>query len=258
MAWSILLGILFVAGTVGLTLAAYTLMRCLALAAGDFGTKELAGSVASGVSALHGLILALVFAQEMIDYQQLRYENTVEANAVADIYYDIERYDPAGARPVQDMLYSYVKAVTDEEWDRLGATGRLSPGAWVRWDEAYNAILNLSPGNDRQRSLRDNMLARVHAVAETRVERENHAGASVSMLFWFAAVAGVVCIALAYYSYPPKRVNLWLVSLYGAFTGLVLFFIYAFENPYSAPGRMAPDAHIRLIEQLDRARGASG
>ena len=257
MAWSILLGILFVAGTGGLTLATYALMRRFALAAGDSETKELAGSVAGRISALHGLILALVFAQEMIEYQQLKYENSVEANAIADIYFDIERYDPAEARLVQDILYSYVKSIAGEEWDQLGATGRLSPGTWGQWDEAYNAILNLAPGNDRQRSLRDNMLARIHAVSDTRVERENHAGASVSMLFWFAAIAGVLFIALAYYSYPPKRVNLWLVSLYGAFTGLVLFFIYAFENPYSAPGRMAPDAHIRLLEQLDRARGVS-
>ena len=44
------------------------------------------------ISALHALILALVFAQEMSEYQQLKLESAAETNALADIYFDAGRY----------------------------------------------------------------------------------------------------------------------------------------------------------------------
>ena len=246
-------GFLFVAGTATLTLVTYGVMRAIA-GAPEGHTKELAGSVVFRISALHGLILALVFAQEMVEYQQLKFESAVESNAIADVYFDADRYGMDKKSEIQDVLFTYVQTVIGEEWDHLGATGRLLGKGWGEWDAAYDAILNLTPANDRQRSLRDHMLSQIHVIAEARVKRENHGANSISILFWAAATSGVIFIALAYYAFPPTRVNLTLIALFGAFTGLILFFIYAFENPYSPPGTLRPAAYERLLAQLEDAR----
>lgn len=248
------LGILFVAGAAGLTLLGYGLMRAVAGEPRESQTKDLAGSVVFRISALHGLILALVFAQEMVEFQQLKYESAVEVNALADVYFDADRYGTKSERVIQDAVYSYVNTVISEEWDHLGQTGRVSGKAWGEWDIAYNAALNLAPTNDRERSLRDHMLSQIHVIAETRVKRENHGSATVDMMFWFAAISGVIFIALAYYTFPRSRVNLTLIGLFGGFTGLILFFIYAFQNPYSPPGTFRPAAYERLLAQLDDSR----
>lgn len=97
------------------------------------------------------------------------------------------------------------------------------------------------------------MLDRIHLVSETRVKRENHADNAISRMFWFAALAGVVLIALAYFPYPVVRHNIALIAMFGAFTGLVLFFIYAFSNPFSPPGEIGPEPYLRLIEQIERS-----
>ena len=253
--WSeILVGVVIVLGTVALTLTCYFGTRYIAGGEPEGHTKELASSVIFRLTALHGLILALVFAQEMIQYQQIKADNAIEANAVADVYFDADRYNTPLRANIQDPLYDYVRLVIGEEWQSLGDKATLSPKAWGEWDAAYNVILNLAPQTERQKLLRDHMLNRIHAMSETRVKREAHAAEGVNLLFWLAAMVGVVFIALAYYPYPPRLHNLILMSIFGAFTGIIVFFIYAFSNPFNEPGALHPTAFQQLLVELKEAR----
>ena len=206
----------FIVGTALLTVLCYLAARWLAGGDPEPPTKDLAGSVIFRVSALHGLIVALVFAQEMGEYQLLKIDSTIEANALADVYFDARRFDAETASQVQDPVNAYLDLVVTREWDHLGTERRLFGPAWGEWDKAYEAILNLEPSDKRQESLRAHMLDRIHLVSESRVKRENHAENTLSGMFWFAALAGVVVIALAYYSYPVTRHNLTLIALFGA------------------------------------------
>jgi hypothetical protein len=244
------IGCAFVGGTVLVTLASYFLMRWITGGDPEAHTKDLASSVIFRVAALHGLILALVFAQEMFDYQQIKSDGTMEANAVADVYFDAGRYGSESRTDIQKGLAKYLRIVIEDEWSSLASTGRLSQAAWDQWDAVYNKVLDLNPSSKRQESLRDNMLSRLHTIGEKRDRRENEGDDQLSSLFWLAAVSGVIFIALAYFPYPPQRHNLILICLFGLFTGVVVYFIYAFENPYSPPGAIAPTPFIRLYQQL--------
>jgi hypothetical protein len=150
---------------------------------------------------LHGLILALVFAQEMFSYQQLRLQTATEANAIADIYFDAGRYGDAEKVPIQKELNEYIRVVVDKEWQELGETDRLAPEAWAQWDDAYRAVLDLVPANPRQQSLRSHMLDRIYLISDSRTKRESTVADSMNAIFWFAALSGVIFIALAYYPF---------------------------------------------------------
>lgn len=253
-----LLGALFVFGTVALTLAAYFLMRLIMGGEAEGHEKELASSVIFRISALHGLILALVFAQEMVEYQQLKYEMATEAGAIADIYYDAARYGEGFKAPIQQAISAYVSQVIDGEWQSLADKGRLSNEAWAFWDKAYQHALNLVPADKRQESLRSQMLERLHDVSQSRTKRESNVADSIDSIFWFAALSGVIFIALAYYAYPPRRRNLLLLCLFGAYTGIILFLIYAFSNPYQPPAALAPGPLERVQEQINASPATGG
>ena len=250
MVLGIFIGSIFVGGTIALTLACYFLMRWMSGNEHENHERDLASSVVFRVSALHGLILALVFAQEMFSYQQLRLQTATEANAIADIYFDAGRYGDTEKVKIQKELSDYIRVVIDKEWRGLGETNRLSPEAWTQWDEAYRAILDLVPTNPRQQSLRNHMLDRIYLVSESRTKRESTVADALSGIFWFAAISGMIFIALAYYSYPPTRRNVVLISLFGAYTGVILFLIYAFSNPYMQPAELSPGPFLRLQEQI--------
>ena len=237
----------FVLGTILLVLATYFAMRALLAHLIDEDTRDLASSVALRIAALHGLILALVFAQELLRYQSVERTVTKEATAVADIYHDIDRYGDDPKHDIRTALTTYLRVAAGDEWDSLGEEAKLLPVGW-QWREAvYQALLDLEPETRRQELLREHMLEDIQTIAATRQAREASAQALINPLFWLAAIGGVILVAASYFSFPPKPVNLVLISLYGAFTGLIMLLIYGMANPFSHPGAMNPNAFEQLL-----------
>lgn len=241
------LALLFVAGTASVALTVYFIAR--RLVGGDVGveTETLAGSVIFRVSALHGLILALVFAQELVDYNQLQTNVVREATAIADIFHDIRRYGAENEAEVRAALSDYARVVAGDEWRRLADRRVLSGEGWRLREVVYQAVLDLVPDTPRREALRDHMLAKVQLVAEMRQERENNALHTVSPLFWIAALTGIVLVTVPYFIFSPTRLHVALLSVYGGFSGLIMFVIYAFSDPFDAPGALPPTAFERLL-----------
>ncbi len=243
-------GLLFILGTIGIAWIAYFGMRALAAPKIEGETRDLAGSVIFRVAALHGLILALVFAQEMLDYQQIRSSLVEEATAIADVYHDIRRYgaDIETETKMLDALSRYVRLIVDTEWEQLASEEMLTVEGWELREIVYVAILDLIPATSRQQDLRSHMLEKIQSIAEFRQKRENMAVHGISGLFWFAAFAGVVLVSMPYFVFAPNTLNLILLSMYGAFTGIAMLMIFAFSDPFSHPGRLSPVAFERLLD----------
>ena len=149
----------------------------------------------------------------------------------------------------------------------LGATGRLSGDAWARWDAAYEIALDLETGTARQDSLRAAMLADLDEISRMRDRRESHSLEQKVAPFWFAALSGVVLISVAYFSFPPTTLHLVLLSVFGAYTGIFLFLIYSFSDPFSPPAALTPAAlersqaitpGIRCRNRTTRTRRSTG
>lgn len=247
-------GLIFVVSAVTLSLGSYVLARWAAGRGSYERHKEMAGAMVSRIAALHGLIIALVFAQEMAAYQRLETQTAAEASAIADIYNDAARYDAALLKPVQENMREYLRVVVDSEWTQLGAGRGLNDTAWAAWATAYDQVLNLEPASPRQTSLRDHMLASLHAISSSRDMRAAEAATSVAHFFWIAALSGVVLIAIGHYIYPPERHNLLLLALFSAYTGAILFLIFGFSNPYSPPAALHPAPLQALADKLLAAR----
>ncbi|WP_165978933.1 hypothetical protein [Antarcticimicrobium luteum] len=238
---------MFAVGTAGLVLAIYFLARAgLARHVRD-ETRELAGSVVFRISALHGLIRALVFAQETVGRYNLEQETIHEASALTDLYFDIDRHGSDRREEMRAELRAYAETVYGAEWAQLGETGRLSGAAWGQWEKVYDIALDLQVDTPRQESLRSAMLADLEEIAKMRDNRESHGFSGNLVPFWFAAVSGVVLISFSYFFFSPLPLNLLLLSMFGAYTGIVLFLIYAFSNPFSAPGVLEPVAVERFL-----------
>ena len=210
-------------------------------------TKDLAASVLFRVASLQGLILALVFAQELEEYSEIRSDLVAEATAVADIFNDIRRYDTPRMDEVRTTLAAYVRHVVDEEWPTLSSAGQLSAQGWQYREEVYQTVLDLMPETPRQEALRAHMIESAQRIAELRQQRENDAVRGLSPLFWFAALVGTVCVAVPFFTFAPTVLNLALLSLYGGYTGVVMSVIFAFSDPFAQPGALAPTAFTQLL-----------
>ena len=250
---SVLSAFLVVVTSCALALLPYALARKMLLRRTDEHTKDLAGSVIFRISALHSLILALVFAQELLNYNEARNTITREAALVGDVYYDLQRYGESKTKSARNDLVEYTKIVLSREWETLAAGARLDDEAWRKWEAAYTKILQLSPETPREEALKGIMLERIREVSDLRNSRENAALSATHQLFLIAAIAGIVIISFAYFPFPPTGVNLTLLTIFGIYTGLVIYFIVAFANPFSGAGSIEPARFERLYEGMSKA-----
>ncbi len=241
--------IVVIAGTMLAVLGVYFGARSV-LGDADDRTFDLAGKVLLRLAALHGLVLALVFAGEVVEYHQIEADLAAEANAAADLYFDAARYDPALAQQVQPALRRYLELASEAEWAHLGTNRQLMAEGWIAWDGIYNAVLALEPETAAQDSLRGNMLHAVARIAEMRDMRQHHAITGMSALFWIAALGGVFLVSVGFYVFPPERPNLVLISTYAGYLGLILYTILALSNPFAPPGALEPEVLEALRARL--------
>jgi hypothetical protein len=216
-------------------------------------TKDLAGSTLFRIAGLHGLVLALVFASEVVEYQQIEREVASEVNAVSDIYYDLSRYGLEDPSAIREHLRAYLAIASSDEWAQLGREYTLNGSAWASWEAVYHALLDLEPTTARQVALRDNMLGNIDLIAENRDLREHHAKTNLSDLFWVAALLGVVLVSAGFFIYPSTRNNVILLGIFGGYTGFILFTIFSMSNPFSAPGALEPIQFRELLIEFESA-----
>ena len=242
-------GLVFIFATVALSLVAYLAASRFFAVVRDEPHKEMAGAMVTRISALHALILALVFAQEMAAYQRLEVQVAAEGSAIADVYNDAARYDPE-PRPGPRCDGEILRIVVEREWHNLGEGKGLDDEAWAEWNRAYEMVLDLQAQTPRQTSLREHMLAALHSISTARDVRRNEAETSIADFFWLAALSGVVLIAVGYYVYPPERQTMTLMALFSAYTGVILFLIFGFSNPYSPPAALSPGWSRGTMERI--------
>jgi hypothetical protein len=245
---SLLFGLFFISGAITIVLGSYAIARRLLSADDAHKTSDAAAAVAGRIAALHGLLLALVYAQELDDYKGVRTTLTEESVAIADVYNDIQRYGGPAVTPVQAGLANYLSIVVGKEWDMLGREQKLSDDAWRQWNDVYERLLDLQPATDRQRYLSTRMRDRITTVARYRQMRANSAAGGFSELFWAPALIGLALVSATLYVYRPIRSHLVLLVLFGTYSGLILFFIYAFSNPFMEPGKLQPVPFLQLLQ----------
>jgi Protein of unknown function (DUF4239) len=246
---SALIGIVFVSIAVLIVLGSYFAARKL-LGSAD-RARNVVGSgvfVAVRIATFHGLILALVYAQELDDFKGVRNTLTQETVAVSDVYNDARRYGGPDVAPIRTELAQYVASVVREEWPMLGAGKGLSEKAWSQWEDVYQRSLALTPTTDRDKFLAARMRDRIGAIAGFRQTRESAVTARFSEMFWAPALIGLALVSVAFYVYKPRRTHLILLSIFGVYSGVILFFIYAFANPFSVPGKLEPAPFQELLD----------
>lgn len=92
-------------------------------------SEPLSGRIIARLGALHALILALMFAQEMADYRDISQIVSKEAGAISHVYDSLQEYDAGNLQStetIRDLIIDYVK--TALEADRIAlAESHLSP-----------------------------------------------------------------------------------------------------------------------------------
>ncbi len=91
----------------------YLLIRAFYRRSGRAATREAAAMVIFRIATLHGLILALAFAEELYRADDLQTSIDSESNTMESIYFNVGRYDKP---PKTDEIRSAVAFYVHEAW----------------------------------------------------------------------------------------------------------------------------------------------
>lgn len=209
--------------------------------------REMVSTAGVRIAALFGILLALVYAQELRRYQDVRDGLHQEAAAVSQIYFDAGRLSGQSGGVIRAALADYVKLLVEVEWPELGKEHKLSRETWEAFDIAQNEALSLEPANARDAAIRETMIGRLTKVADLRSLREHQAAEGAPWLFAVPAVAGLLLVTAPFFIYPRNREVWVMLGAYGAFAGMILFFIHGFASPFSYPLKLSPAPFERLL-----------
>ncbi|PZU45774.1 MAG: hypothetical protein DI568_12845 [Sphingomonas sp.] len=199
------------------------------------------------IATLFGVLLALVYAQELRRYQDVREGLNQEAAAISQVYFDAGRLGGPSGQVIRIALADYVKLLVQVEWPELGKDHKLSRETWHAFNVAQEEAQSLEPLTSRESAIRSGMVERLSKVADLRNIREQQALDSVPWLFALPAIMGLLLVTAPFFIYPPLREVWVMLGAYGAFAGLILFFIHGFGSPFNHPLKLAPAPFERLL-----------
>ena len=223
----------------------------------DEDSELLSGKIITRLGALHALILALMFAQEMADYRDISRVVSKEASAIHDVFYSLREYDKEDRKAtvvISDMLVNYVKTALEADRAAL-AESQISGETRINYYRINRQLRNLQPKNNDQEDLRANMLTDWDTVSEFHVRLRTVAEYEAPRFFWVVILGGFLLVVVPFYVYTPSIANLAMLSTYSAFNGLVMYVIFSIANPFT--GALAIDSSIfeNLLATMGSAAG---
>jgi len=235
------------------TLICYGVTRILLISRIGEDSELLARGMVTRVGALHALILALMFAQEMADYRDISRIVSKEASAIADVYNSLREYDEENQQStaaIRGQLFDYVKTISEADRTAL-AESHISHRTWINYHRINRQLRNLQPGNDNQGDLRSQMLTDWDAVSEFHLRLRTIAEYEAPVFFWVVIISGFLAVVILSYVYSPNIANLAMLGIYAAFNGLIMYVIFSIANPFT--GALAIDSNIleNLLSMMD-------
>ena len=240
------LGILtFISIAILATLALYGVTRIFLGSRTIGGDAEmLSGRVITRLGALHALILALMFAQEMGDYRDITRVVSKEAGAIGDVFNGLREYDKTSQQStteIRGFIVDFVETTLDA--DRIAlADHQLSNQSFDNYHRINRQLRNLKFDNSDQEYLRAQMLSDWDTVSDFHLRLRTISEYEAPGFFWVVIIVGFLTVVIPFYVYSPSLANLVILSTYAAFYGLVMYVIYSIANPFT--GALAIDSHI--------------
>lgn len=211
--------------------------------------RDVAETVAVRIGAIHGLILALVFAEAQATHTNLQEEVSKETSTIEHIALQLDQWNGPEAGALRDQLAAYVTAVLQREWQEPGRSqGDRDVGrAYYELDEG---ILNLKADTPQQQSLRGRMIMNMDDLQDHRKERLALLHRGLPALFWWMAIAGFLIIVGFFLVFPASALHTAIFSIYGAYTGLALYSILALSHPSAGPAVIDTTSYETVLEDL--------
>ena len=259
MAITVVFGVLVVIGACLAAVAGLELVQRLVPAEKRQEHNDVAGFLYAVVGIVYAVLLALLVIAVWEQYQSARETVEGEANAVADIAWLAHRLPETERYQLQEHARSYAQEVVDEEWplmeQGLGGVQSL-PEGWDLIDDMRATLQEVEPSTAAEQALYAEGLDQIERLNDARRMRIVAAKEGLPGVLWAVLVfGGVVTVGFTYlFGMRNSWAHRLMVMSLTAVIALVLFTIWAMEDPFSGGARLEPSAFELILERFETSK----
>jgi len=209
-------------------------------------------AVFSFFTALYAFFLGFALVTLWTAYLTTEADVTREADALLTSYRLSKNLPKAEA--FRTAMQDYVKSVVEEEWGQM-ERGGMSHGTAQRFDQVWDAFLDLKPENQGDNDIYTNLSGYLSTASQQRLSRALHVKGNLYPPVWVIIIFGFlsVCYGL-YFTNLEHNLAQWLFEFMVVFLVLsCIFFIYDIDTPFSGYIIVDPlafqDVYTRMLSQ---------
>jgi hypothetical protein len=205
------------------------------------------------VGWLFTLLLSLTFTDAVGESSLTEAAVEGEAAALASIDHNLRRFGSDESNKIRNLLIQYTREVIDHDWPTL-AEGRLSDQTHATMRELEDAVLRMEATHAIQETLRTRLIADVDKVSAFRISRLQQAREAPSLVLIVVFIGYL--ITMVYFGiYKPRRVFVYLLSLYTVFVGIVVYMILALYTPFQGAASVDSAPLHLVLEAMRESQG---
>jgi tryptophan-rich sensory protein len=231
----------------GLVLTRRWMRRC------ENPPNDLAGFVYAVVGVVYAVLLGLSALAAYEHFSEVEHLANREANAVGNLYRDLEGYPGPLRERLQGQLRQYVHLVTEDELPAL-RHGQAATAARDVVDRLVSDWVTVEPRTEGHKLLHGQALQGLNAFLELRRARLQEGQVGLHPIVWFVLLAGAgLTIGFTYLFWAEShQLHGLMVGMLAAMLGLAVFWLAAMDHPLQGPLSISTDGFVDVREMIDR------
>ena len=242
-------GVLFIGGSVLISLLGLWLVRKFAPYEILEGHKEIAGFIYGILGTIYAVILgfSVIFLWEQ--YHDAETVADREASQLSNLNRLAQALPPDRQEAFTSSLEKYCRLVIDEEWPLMDQR-KPSAKAHEQLLEIWREGQALDPQKEREKIILAKIVDTLTSLDDARRGRLLAARAYLPKPLWFVLIAGaLLTIGFSYLFGIRNAIAHNVITIFlAASIGLGLFLIAALEGPFSGSLRLSPEAFTAVLE----------
>ncbi|MBY0356899.1 MAG: DUF4239 domain-containing protein [Candidatus Obscuribacterales bacterium] len=216
--------------------------------------QGLAEAVLGVVGTMFSVLLGLLVAGSIDSYREIRGQVNLEANGVADVFRIARGLSDVDRPRIRSLCREYCNAVIDQEWESMRER-RFSDEAQDCYQRLWEAVVAVTPENDRQNNLQEALLSGMQALGENRRIRAVSCSQSLSPALWVAIIFGSIITTTFTYFFTSKlgSIHTLMTGLIALSLGLNVWLLAEYSEPFSGSLQIRPDMFILLRDSFFKA-----
>jgi fumarate reductase subunit D len=213
--------------------------------------NNVAGFIYAVLGVAYAVLLAFVVIAVWQDYKTAQTTAESEANELAGVYFLASQLPEPQRTHVQDLARSYARVVVEQEWPMM-EQGQTNPRADSLLRQLRLELLEFDPSTQGEQVLYEQGLTDLHNAIDARRSRLLEVREGIPSLLWVVLVVGGVITVSFTYLFGLKS-NVAHALMVAALTLLicgVLFTIGEFNNPFSGPVEIQPEAFREVLHSF--------